>query len=272
MPAERPCSAGFSVAGEDSTPPVRLVAETVLFVFVEEPSLQTAVVSRGRGGGPDSGALLSGEHQHGPISVDQDEASEQRAVGAVQIDVRRRPRDLAQPGQQTLDLRGVACSSADVVEQHIADGVRYSLGQMASVMPATKSPASAAATPFFRESFEKTRTRYGVEEGVGSESAGETVCWAMVLLCAFYSADDEVVGVTSGLRGETMCPPDAETHPMQMTTICATIVRIAAVMRRALRNFEMLIRNGAPREPPSWLLFRESPRFARFVFASHPER
>lgn len=57
---------------------------------------------------------------------------------------------------------------------------------------------------------------------------------------------------------------------MQMTTICATIVRIAAAMRRALmKNFDMLIRNGAPEGGVllHGYYFRELSRFARFAFA-----
>jgi len=45
--------------------------------------------------------------------------------------------------------------------KNLAEKLGYELGQMASVMAATRMPATTAATPFFVDSFWRTRTTYG---------------------------------------------------------------------------------------------------------------
>ena len=98
--------------------------------------------------------LPSREHQDRPITIDNEQAGEERPVAAVQLDTRRGCCHLAQPDEEIVSLRGVVAKSPpEVLEQGLAEELCYEVGQIASDTAATRRPATAAATPFLSESF-----------------------------------------------------------------------------------------------------------------------
>ncbi|NUQ72042.1 MAG: hypothetical protein HUU21_00485 [Polyangiaceae bacterium] len=98
--------------------------------------------------------LPGGEHQDRPIAIDNEQAGEERPVAAVQLDTRRGRCNLAQPDEKIVSLwRVIAKSPPEVIEQGLPEELGYEEGQIASDTAATRRPATAAATPFLRESF-----------------------------------------------------------------------------------------------------------------------
>lgn len=145
-----------------------LFEEATLSAVRRHPVMRRAV---GRRGGTTSRLLPSREHQNRPITIDNEQAGEERPVGAVQLDPRRGRRHLAQPDEDIVSLRGVVAKPPpEVLEQSLPEELDYEEGQIASDTAATRRPATAAATPFLSESFWRTRATKGTAGlGLGVE-------------------------------------------------------------------------------------------------------
>ena len=116
---------------------------------------RTSAGLSGTGAAP---GLPSGEHENRLVAVDDDEACEDRAVGAVQLDPLGRRRHLPEPFSELPVARPAPGEAPpDMLQQRLAQQLDYREGQIASVMAATSTPASAAAAPFLVASLCSTR-------------------------------------------------------------------------------------------------------------------
>jgi hypothetical protein len=136
-----------------------LFEEVTLSAVRRHPVMRRAVGMRGV---TTSRLLPSREHQDRPITIDNEQAGEERPVAAVQLNPRRGRRHLTQPDEEIVSLWGVAAKPPpEVLEQSLPEELDYEEGQIASDTAATRRPATAAATPFLSESFWMTRAMNG---------------------------------------------------------------------------------------------------------------
>jgi hypothetical protein len=151
------------VVRRSAPPPLGVFSAARLFLLlVEEAVLErrvrgTLVGRRALGTRPRCSGLPCGKHHDGPVAIDDDDAGEEGAIRALELDARRWPRHLAEPVDERLSAGRAARATTDFFEDDLADELRYEEGQIASEIAATSRPATAAAAPFFVASAVSTR-------------------------------------------------------------------------------------------------------------------